>query len=59
MLILLYADDTKFCRKIKSPDDVTLLQEDLNHISDWSLHSGLSFKSSKSHSSIPRSHILI
>ena len=47
--VLLYADDTKCCKNIASPDDRSLLQEDLDHICDWSYHLGLSFNPSKSH----------
>ena len=47
--VLPYADDTKCCRSITSPNDCSLLQEDLKLIFNWSHHSGLSFNPSKSH----------
>ena len=47
--IPLYADNTKCTKIITSPDDQSVLQEDLNQICDWSHHSELSFNLSKSH----------
>ena len=45
---LLFADDTKFFRLIKSYSDQQLLQQDLNSLLNWSTKSNLSFKPSKS-----------
>ena len=45
---LLFADDTKCFKHIKSPDDQQCLQHDLNNLSSWSATSCLSFNSSKS-----------
>ena len=44
---LLFADDTKCFRLIKSFSDQQLLQQDLNSLSNWSTKSNLSFKPSK------------
>ena len=46
--ILLFADDTKCFRQIKSYTDQQLLQTDLNLLSNWSVVSHLSFNLSKS-----------
>ena len=45
---LLFADDTKCFRFIKSYSDHQLLQQDLNSLHNWSTRSNLSFKLSKS-----------
>ena len=45
---LLFADDTKCFRHIKSSDDEQSLQNDLNNLASWSATSHLSFNPSKS-----------
>ena len=45
---LLFANDTKCFRHIKSYSDQQLLQQDLNSLFNWSTKSNLSFKPSKS-----------
>ena len=44
----LYADDTKICKRILSSQDTSLLQSDLDHLSQWCLDNDMSFKISKS-----------
>ena len=44
---LLYADDVKIFRKIVSPADGLLLQEDLNRLTAWSVRWGLTLNPSK------------
>ena len=46
--MLLFADDTKCFRQIKSQTDQQILQTDLNLLSNWSTVSRLSFNPSKS-----------
>ena len=46
--MLLFADDTKCFRQIKSQTDQQILQADLNLLSNWSTVSRLSFNPSKS-----------
>ena len=60
---LIFADDTKCFRHIKSLSDQQLLQADLNLLSSWSAVSCLSFNPSKSvhisfSSKLPKSYIL-
>ena len=45
---LLFADDTKCFKHIKSPDDEQSLQNDLHNLASWSVASHLSFNPSKS-----------
>ena len=45
--ILLFADDTKILKSISSVPDSSLLQQDLNNISNWCLKWKLSFNESK------------
>uniref|UniRef100_A0A1X7TMK5 Reverse transcriptase domain-containing protein n=1 Tax=Amphimedon queenslandica TaxID=400682 RepID=A0A1X7TMK5_AMPQE len=45
---LLFADDSKCHRVVKSAQDCQLLQEDLGLLCDWSRATGLTFKSNKS-----------
>ena len=45
---LLFADDTKCFKHIKSLDDQQQLQQDLDNLASWSTTSLLSFNSSKS-----------
>ena len=45
---LLFADDTKCFKHIKSPVDQQHLQLDLDNLASWSISSHLSFNSSKS-----------
>ena len=45
--IAMFADDTKIFKEIKSSNDVTLLQADLNRLDGWSTASGLKFNESK------------
>ena len=46
--LYLYADDTKICKRILSSQDTSLLQSDLDHLSQWCLDNDMSFKISKS-----------
>ena len=46
--LLLFADDSKFRKKIQSIEDSQLLQSDLCRLCQWSHSSGLIFNSSKS-----------
>ena len=65
--IPMFADDTKYYNTIRSHDDVTHLQHDLQSISNWALHNELSFQPVKCEnlrifrkcSSIDRSYFLI
>lgn len=45
--LLLFADDTKCYRKIKSPSDTVLLQQDLDLLVDWCDRWNMRFNSSK------------
>ncbi|MGL5708301.1 MAG: reverse transcriptase family protein [Aeromonas sp.] len=45
--IVLYADDSKFSRVIRSASDSEALQQDLNNAFEWSLHNKLKFNTSK------------
>ena len=45
---LLFADDTKCFKYIKSPDDEQFLQNDLQNLASWGVTSHLSFNPSKS-----------
>ena len=45
----LFADDTKLFRTIRSRDDTTVLQSDLDHLMDWSSKWLLKFNASKCH----------
>ena len=45
---LLFADDTKCFRHIKSPSEEQLLQNDLNNLLIWNTSSNLHFNLSKS-----------
>ena len=44
---LLYADDQKLYRKIKTPSDARLLQEDLDRLQEWCITWGLTLNPSK------------
>ena len=46
--IALYADDTKFFRPIKCPNDIQELQSDLNKITDWMMTWEMESNSNKS-----------
>lgn len=46
---LLFADDTKIFRMICSKDDADSLQNDINHLEDWSSKWRLSFNTEKCH----------
>uniref|UniRef100_A0A1X7SJ42 Reverse transcriptase domain-containing protein n=1 Tax=Amphimedon queenslandica TaxID=400682 RepID=A0A1X7SJ42_AMPQE len=46
--LLLFADDSKCQRVVKSAQDCQLLQEDLGLLCDWSRATGLTFNSKKS-----------
>ena len=43
----MYADDVKIYRKIITPSDGRLLQDDLSRLSDWSARWGLTLNPSK------------
>ena len=45
----LFADDTKIARTVKTSDDASLLQEDLNALADWSKRWLLEFNAEKCH----------
>ena len=45
--VMMYEDDTKIYKEIKSRDDCASLQEDLGSLSAWSADSGLSFDETK------------
>lgn len=42
-----FADDTRVLRKVRGPEDVTLLQDDLNSIYDWAARNNMAFNSTK------------
>lgn len=46
-LAFIFADDTKCLKSIHNPDDVYLLQEDINALLQWSIQSNLIFSSPK------------
>lgn len=46
---VMFADDTKLYKEIRSTDDEIALQMDLNNIGSWSTESGLKFNETKSH----------
>ena len=43
----IFVDDTKVSRSINSPEDTTLLQEDINNLSAWSAEWQLPFNTTK------------
>ena len=45
--ILMFADDTKLYRQIRSEDDVKMLQEDIARLENWSMEWKLTFHPSK------------
>ncbi len=45
----MYADDTKCGKEIHSPDDVRLLQDDIDHIHNWSRLNRLQLHEDKTH----------
>ena len=45
--ITLYADDTKIWRHIMSPDDILILQNDINALYQWSLRNKMKFHAKK------------
>ena len=45
--VAMFADDTKIYKKIKSQDDASLLQSDINRLHVWSSASGLLFNETK------------
>ena len=45
--VLIFADDTKIFRKIHTPDDVIILQKDLDSLFEWSSKWKLCFNASK------------
>lgn len=45
--ILLFADDAKIFKSIDTPEDTSLLQQDLNNFNDWCFNNGLSLNVDK------------
>ena len=45
--IILYADDTKMWRKIRSPLDCSILQRDINSLNEWANRNKMKFHPSK------------
>ena len=47
--IVMYADDTKCGKEIKSTQDCSFLQEDINHVHNWSMLNNLQLHEDKTH----------
>ena len=45
--LMLYADDVVLYRPINSPEDMTIIQEDINRILNWTKAHGLTLNSAK------------
>ena len=45
--MLLYADDLKICRAIRSPSDIVMLQRDIDEVENWALLNRLTVNISK------------
>ena len=45
----MYADDTKCGKEIKSTQDCSFLQEDINHVHNWSMLNNLQLHEDKTH----------